>query len=153
MVNNAVDPRVKIGKGYFLLDNQADISIVDPRYLRQIEDCEEVRVNGIDGLSMSVRETGYLDGFVRVHSSEQAVANVLSFAEVEDFANITYIPKEGFLVHLPERDIMFRRTGKLFIAEWEDIDDECYANVTTQETESRYTKVQVERAKKAYKLA
>ena len=54
MVNNAVDPRVKIGKGYFLLDNQADISIVDPKYLRQIEDCEEVRVNGIGGLSMTV---------------------------------------------------------------------------------------------------
>ena len=54
MVNNAVDPRVKVCKGYFLLDNQADISIVDPRYLRQIEDCKEVRVNGIGELSVTV---------------------------------------------------------------------------------------------------
>ena len=32
-VNAAVDPRVKVQSNWILLDNQADISIVQPRYL------------------------------------------------------------------------------------------------------------------------
>jgi hypothetical protein len=44
--------------------------------------------------------------------------NILSFAEVEEKYPITYEPYEGFTVHLPERDILFRRVGKLHVADF-----------------------------------
>ncbi len=34
-------------------------------------------------------------------------ANVLCFADVQDAYEVTYIRKERFTVHLPERDIKF----------------------------------------------
>ena len=51
LANAVVDPRVKVQSDWVLLDNQADISIVHPRYLQDIQSCDAVRVNGIGGLS------------------------------------------------------------------------------------------------------
>jgi hypothetical protein len=59
---------------------------------------------------MIVTETGYLEGFGRVHASKKAMANVLSFTEVEDKMAITYLPGRGFVVHNKERDILFARS-------------------------------------------
>ena len=113
-VNSAVDPKVKVQPDWVLLDNQADISILHPRFLTDIETCAPVRVNGIGGLTMVIDKTGYLkDPEIRVHSSEKAIANVLSFAEVEDKYEVTYLPQEGFVVHLKDRELFFQRTGKL----------------------------------------
>ena len=61
-MNVAVDPRAKVQPDWVLLDNQADISIIHPRFLRELQSCNEVRVNGIGGLSMTMTETGHLDG-------------------------------------------------------------------------------------------
>ena len=47
---------------------------------------------------MTVTETGHLDDFFRVHSSDKVMVNVLSLAEVEDAYKITYLPGEGFVV-------------------------------------------------------
>ena len=74
---------------------------------------DAVRVNGIGDLSMIVAETGHLDSFFRVHSSEKAMANILSFAEVEDVYKIMYSLGQGFIVHLHDRDILFAHIGKL----------------------------------------
>ena len=63
-VNAAVDPRVKVQSDWVLLDNQADISIANPRYLQDVQSCDAVRVNGIGGLSMTVSETGHLESFL-----------------------------------------------------------------------------------------
>ena len=62
-VNLAVDPRAKVQPDWVLLDNQADISIVHLRFLRELQSCNEVRVNDIGGLLMTVTETGHLDIF------------------------------------------------------------------------------------------
>ena len=102
---------------------------------------------------MTVSETGHLESFFRVHASEKAMANVLSFAEVEDKFNITYLPGEGFVVHLEDRDILLARVGKLYVAKWNDVMNEASSHLTTQETESRYTMAEVNRAKQAYQLA
>ena len=40
---------------------------------------------------MKVNKTGHLDGVFRVHSSEKAMADVLSFAQVEDLFEMTYL--------------------------------------------------------------
>jgi hypothetical protein len=66
---------------------------------------------------------------------------------------ITYLPGEGFVVHLHDRDILFARIGKLYVAKWDDVMNEASSHMTTQETESMYTKAKVKRAKQAYRLA
>ena len=87
MGNSAVDHECSMQEDWLLLDNQADISIINPKFLQDIEDCNEVRVNGIGGLSIKVNKTGHLDGVFRVH----AMANVSSFAQVEDLFEMTYL--------------------------------------------------------------
>jgi hypothetical protein len=43
---------------------------------------------------------------------------VLSFADVEVMYDITYRPQESFTVCLPERDIVFYRRNKLYVADF-----------------------------------
>jgi hypothetical protein len=50
-------------------------------------------------------------------------ANVLSFAEVEDTYPIMYIPSHWFTPHLPHRDMVFYRRGKMYIADWYDTEE------------------------------
>ena len=57
------------------------------------------------------------------------------------------------MVHLHDRDILFTRIGKLYIAKWNDVLRKANIFVTTQETESMYTKDDVRSANQAYKLA
>jgi hypothetical protein len=55
-----------------------------------------------------VNEKGVLDGFFPVYASEKTKANILSFADVEDLYDITYIRKRAFVVHMGDRDLVFR---------------------------------------------
>jgi hypothetical protein len=52
------------------------------RELRTLKD--SVRVNGVGGVQMEVREAGYLDGFFEVYASDAVKVNILSFLEVEE---------------------------------------------------------------------
>jgi hypothetical protein len=146
-VHNAGEKNSKIGEDEVLLDNQADISIIHPRLLQHIKDSEDrVKDNGVGGLQLIVNKKGYLPDFFEVYTSADTKANVLSSAEVEDKYRITYIPKEAFVVHLVDRDIVFHHRGKLYVAKWEDV-SAIYS--TARELESLYTKAKVARAKVA----
>jgi hypothetical protein len=96
-----------------LLDHQANISIVRPELLRQVQPLNEVvRVNGVGGMQLELQETGYLDNFFQVYTSTETRANVLSFSDVEVLYPITHEPFVGFTVHTPEGEIYcFRRRG------------------------------------------
>jgi hypothetical protein len=83
--------------------------------LQQAE--KEVNLNDVGGLQFTVNETGYLDEFFRVYASEDTHANVLSFVEVEDHFPIMYVPQESFMVHLPDHDILFEHTGKMYVTD------------------------------------
>ncbi|MFN9982580.1 MAG: hypothetical protein ACK53Y_21815, partial [bacterium] len=107
----------------------------------------------------------YLEDFFRVFVSSETKANVLSFAEVEDMYEITYVPRTSFVVHLPGRDIEFVRKGKLYVADFSD-HYHYQANLTKQEfikpdeayaiqvnvTKQVVTKAEEARAKQAYEL-
>jgi hypothetical protein len=67
----------------------------------------------------------------------------LSFSDVEDMYEITYQPRKSFTVHLPDRDIVFKRRNKLYVADLE----QAVVAVT-----QAYTKAEEARAKAAYKL-
>jgi hypothetical protein len=101
------------------LDNQADISIIRPDLLRMLEPAEKpIRVNGVGGVQLVVNETGNLQDFFRVYVNVQTKANVLCFADVEDLYKITYNQGTSFTIHLPKRDIVFRRRNKLYMADF-----------------------------------
>ena len=111
-----------------------------------------MQVHGIgDGLSTVVDKTGYLEGFLRVHANKTTHINVLSYAEVEDKYEITCL--RGFALHTEDKDILFARVGKLYVAKWNDIVGYARNYVTTQETEAAYSKGEVVKAKRAYELA
>ncbi len=122
-----------------LLDNQADISIMQPELLRALKPAEKkIRVNGVRGLQLTVDRKGYLDDFFDVYASEHMKANVLSFSEVEDAYDITCVPHEAFIVNLPERDITFECRGKLYITD--------FARDSQVHTTKACTKAEEERA-------
>jgi hypothetical protein len=46
---------------------------------------------------------------------------VLSLSDVEDLYKVSYVPDQAFIVHLPSCDLEFKRTGKLYIANFNQI--------------------------------
>jgi hypothetical protein len=46
---------------------------------------------------------------------------MLSFAAVEDMYKVMYSRGEGFTVHMPERDIVFKRRDNLYMVDWAEI--------------------------------
>jgi hypothetical protein len=146
VVNNAVGKSDEIASTKVLLDNQADISILHPSLLSDVREAEAmIRVKGVGGYQMEVREKGMLKDFFEVYSSSEKKANVLSFAEVEDLYPISYAPQIGFVFHLRDRDIEFKRQGKLYVADWSD----CKVLNTVKENVRCYTKDEVKRAMEA----
>lgn len=104
---NAVQQNT-FGPKEVLLDNQANVSIVRPELLRDVQDAEHaVKINGVGGHQFTVTQTGYLDPLFRVYASEDTHANILSLSVVEDKYLVTYSPQENFIVHLPEIDIEY----------------------------------------------
>jgi hypothetical protein len=143
-----VDENLKVGPNEVLLDNCADISIIRPHLLEGIKDSEHnVKINGVGGLTLTVSKTGYLPEFFQVYASENTLANVLSFSDVEDVYPISYVEKTAFIVHLPHKDIAFKRRGKLYVAQWDEV---ATMMATVQETEAMYTKAEISRAKEAH---
>ncbi len=69
------------------------------------------------GLQLIVDEEGVLDGFFPVYASDKMKANVLSFADVEDLYDIMHIRKCAFVVHMGDRDLVFKRRQKLYVAD------------------------------------
>jgi hypothetical protein len=136
-----------------LLDNQADISIVHPRLLREVMQADRpVTVKGIGGRQLVVEKTGYLDEFFRVYASENAKPNVLSLAEVEDMYRVTYKPGQAFVVHLPGREVEFKRVGKLYVANLRTLLKHDAVYTTVRENEDIYTRAEVHKAKIAYEF-
>jgi hypothetical protein len=148
-VNNAVHLMQALEPTKVLLNNQADISIMHLMLLRDVQKSQRrIRVKGVGGQQLIVDKEGVLDGFFPVYASDKTKANVLSFADVEDLYDITYICKRALIVHMSDRDLVFKRRQKLYIADWGTVG---IVVATIQENERLYTKDEVNRAKLAYK--
>jgi hypothetical protein len=85
-----------------------------PDSLMAFEEADtKVRINGVEGVQLSTKQTGYLPDFFRVYMNSETKANVLSFSDLEDLYSVTYQPQKSFTVRLPDRDIIFYRRDKL----------------------------------------
>jgi hypothetical protein len=136
-----------------LLDNQADVSVVHPKLLREVMQADRpVTVKGIGGKQLVAEKTGYLDEFFRVYASEDAKPNVLSLAKVEDMYKVMYMPGQAFVVHLPGREVEFKRVGKLYVANLHSLLKPSAVFATVGENEDIYTRAEVHRAKAAYEF-
>jgi hypothetical protein len=151
-VNNAVNATQKLKSNEVLLDNQADVSIVHPVLLENVRPAEKaIKVKGVGGIQMTVDQIGDLPGFFQVYASAQTKANVLSFTDVEDLYEMSYVQKEAFVVHMSTGDLVFSRLDKLYVAELYEA-EERIIQATVRENEALYTKAEVKRAKEAYEF-
>jgi hypothetical protein len=65
-VFKATDSSLGLGRDVVLLDTQANISLFHPSALENIKDSEkEIKINGIGGYQMTVKNKGYLPNFFR----------------------------------------------------------------------------------------
>jgi hypothetical protein len=97
---------------------------------------------------------GYLDEFFHVYSSEQANQSALSLSDVEDMYKVTYVPCKVFIAHLPAGELEFKRTDKLYIANFNQVLAPTVHQVcaTVKENESVYMHAEIKKAKEAYEL-
>ena len=140
-----------------LLDNQANTSVVRTRLLRQLTNNMSY-ISGLSGDQAPLHYEGYLDGFFWCKGSDDVIASVLCQADVEDLYRITYVQGVSYTVHMPDRDLVFRKRGKLYIGdmrEWDQSHSEegDVAMVTTaQDNEAGFTRAEVKRARQAREL-
>jgi hypothetical protein len=139
-----------------LLDNQANTSIIHPRLLSNIrrEDCV-AKVGGLSGHTVSIDLVGHLVGFFDVLAYHDVAASILCMADVEDMYDITYDAGTSITVHMDERDLVFRRRNKIYVADmrdWETYPKEVRASAmvtTVSQNESKLTKRELKGAQAA----
>jgi hypothetical protein len=150
VINNAVHVTQGLKPTNVLLDNQANISIVQLMLLKNVRPAvKKIVIKGVRGPQLIVDQVGDLEGFFEVYASEHTKANILSFAEVEDMYKVTYKGGAAFVVHMADRNVEFKRKEKLYVADWV-VDS--YVCATVQENALVYTKEELRRAKEVYEL-
>jgi len=100
------------------LDSRSQINIVDPRLLNNLRTVTKTyrSMNG----TATLEQIGYLDGFFDCHACKDCPANILSMVDVEDRFPITWLPGESITVHIEERNIVFVRKNKMWVADFSD---------------------------------
>jgi hypothetical protein len=139
------------------IDNGSQVNIVDPRLLTMLR-TEHHPYRSMNGKSTTSR-VGHLDGFFECQACDTCPANILSQADVEDLYPVTYRQGESITVHMDDRDVVFVRREKMYVADFSDwiIEDEVRVNevssglclLTVEELESQYTRKEVRKALEA----
>jgi hypothetical protein len=145
----------KFKRGAVIIDNASDVCAVRKELLSNVRRAQtRTAISTLAGTEMELELDGDLEGFFRVKSSSKLRVSILSFAQVEDVFSITYNQRESMVVHLPERDVIFHRQGRLYVADMSDwLDRPSTSLVTTSaEKESGYSRKEVERAREARQL-
>ena len=105
---------------------------------------------GLKGESTETKMVGDLDGFFECQVCDNCAASVLCLSDVEAIYDVTYEPRIGFTVHMKNRDLIFKKHGKIYLADMRDWAIQAgYSMMTIQEKEAMYTRRQVQAAKKA----
>jgi Arginine methyltransferase-interacting protein, contains RING Zn-finger len=138
-----------------MLDSGSQVNCVHPRFLENLREGQG-GFRGLYGPGKRTNTVGMLPGFFDCLACDDAKASVLSLADVEDIYDVTYIPRKAYIVHMNDRDLVFNRRNKLYVADFSDWIkqdfEESYAAIcmmTVAEKEHMYTKKEVEGAKKA----
>jgi hypothetical protein len=121
-----------------------------PRFLTDLRKMENIGFAGLSGATTNIDTVGHLEDFFDCLACEDCTANILSQSDIEDKYEITYVQGEKYIVHLPDRDLEFKRKGKLYVADMSDwVTTRPRVHATVAERESLYTKKEVMRARQA----
>ena len=144
-----------------MLDNQANMSIVDARLLNGLHHVS-AEVTGVTGHTEPVEHAGYLEGFFKCLSSPNITVSVLCQADVEELYDISYVPGSHYTVHMDNYDLNFFQRGKMYVANMEDWivkedndrpTDRARIRATVAKDRKRdFTPSQIKRADKAYEF-
>lgn len=111
-----------------ILDSGSQVNCMHPRFLQDLREGYG-GFRGLYGTGKEINKIGRrLAGFFDcLAACEDAKARLISLADVEDLYQVTYTPKEGYIVHMNDRDLVFKRRNKLYVAGFSDwIDQEEY---------------------------
>ena len=137
-----------------LLDNQADVSVVHPWLLTDVRPADrKCKVAGLSGHAVELPNVGELPQFFTCKTADNLRVSVLCQADVEDLYPIVYEPGVSYTVCLPNRELVFYRRNKMYIADMRDWVTQGRVNITTTRMkEQEYTKSEVVRARRALEL-
>jgi len=139
------------------LDNGSQVNIVDPRLLSNLRTCSRTyrSMNG----AAATESVGYLDGFFDCQACTTCPANIISMADVEDLYPVTYVQGESITVHMEDREVVFHRRDKMYVADFSDwvVGDEDRVQelhiglslMTAADRERMYTRKEVRRSLEA----
>jgi hypothetical protein len=110
------------------LDNGSQVNIIDSRLLTNLRTARRTyrSMNGVAHTECM----GYLDGFFDCQVCDSCPTNILSMARVEDMYPITYTQGDSITLHMDDRDVIFKRTDGMYVADFSDwlVDDEDRVN-------------------------
>lgn len=140
---------ISIGRNDVILDGGSEVDILHPRFLTNLRPGKGC-FRGLHGTSKSTNEIGFLRGFYDCIASDETHASVLSLANVEDTYPVTYEQGIRYIVHMKDRDLEFKRRGKLYVADFSDwANMNGYVYHTAAQREARFTKKEVMKAREA----
>jgi len=100
------------------LDNGSQVNIVHPSLLSNIRE-DTKRFRTMDGVA-GTEQVGYLNGFFDCQVSSSTPASILSQSDVEDKYPVTYIQGVSITVHMDDKDVVFERKNKMYVADFSD---------------------------------
>jgi hypothetical protein len=138
------------------LDNGSQVNIVDPRLLTDLQTCNHM-YQSMNGAAET--ENIHLDGFFDCQACTTCPANIISMADVEDLYPVTYIQGESIIVHMEDKEVVFQRRDKMYVADFSDwvVDNEDRVQelynrlslMTMADKEHMYTRKEVQKALEA----
>ena len=109
-------------RGYEMaIDNASQVNIVHSRFLTNLRK-KRTAYRGVDGRSApkSGCSVGDLDGFYECIADDNVRISILSQHDVEQLYKVTYLQGISMTVHMPDRDVVFKKKKKLYVADFSD---------------------------------
>jgi hypothetical protein len=104
--------------------NGSQVNIVHPVLLRNL--CTSTKTYQSMNGGAVTSQVGLLEGFFECQACEDCPANIISQSDVEGLYHLTYVQGESITVHMGDRDIVFHKRDKMYVAdfsEWIQGDD------------------------------
>jgi len=100
------------------LDNGSQVNIINSQLLTSLR-TQDKFFKSMGGISKTTC-VGYLDGFYECQACDTCPTSILSLSDVEDIYPITYLQGKSFTAHMDDRDVIFTRRDKMYIADFSD---------------------------------